>query len=178
MKSSGSEIQPASDALVGLAAAVADSGARAELLAEVAGLYRRADARIAAVGATCLGGGACCRFDLASHRLYVSTAELAALVQQTPVVWPARPGRCPYQLGPRCMARDRRPLGCRTYFCNTLSSSMLQAIYEQFHELLRSLHERLGAEYHYVELTAGLEQCLQRTAGADRPMTMLKPNSA
>ncbi|MCK4602383.1 MAG: hypothetical protein KAU28_07940, partial [Phycisphaerae bacterium] len=150
MKSSGSETQPGSDALVGLAAAVADSGARAELLAEVAGLYRRADARIAAVGATCLGGGACCRFDLASHRLYVSTAELAALVQQTPVVWPAGPGRCPYQLGPRCMARDRRPLGCRTYFCNTLSSSMLQAIYEQFHDLFRSLHQRLGAEYHYV----------------------------
>jgi len=178
MKSSGSETQPASDALVGLGEAVTAGGARAELLAEVADLYRRADARIAAVGATCMGGGVCCRFDLASHRLYVSTAELAALVQQTPAVWPAGPGRCPYQLGPRCMARDRRPLGCRTHFCNTLSSSALQAIYEQFHDLLCSLHERLGAEYHYVELTAGLEQCLQGSAGADRPMTILKPDGA
>ncbi len=132
-----------------------------DLLAELTELCRQVDACVAETGVACLGGGACCRFDLASHRLYVSTAELAALTQQAPAVSPAEPGRCAYQLGPRCMARGRRPLGCRTYFCNYVNNQALQATYERFHRLLRRLHERLAVPYHYFELTAGLSLCLR-----------------
>ena len=32
----------------------------------------------------CLGGGACCRFDLMGHRVYLSTGELALLGRTDP----------------------------------------------------------------------------------------------
>lgn len=144
-----------------LAEAVDRCRACSELSAELVELYRQVDFRVGRTGAVCLGGGACCRFDLADHRLYVSTGELALLTREAPVS-PAPPGKCAYQLGPRCIARDRRPLGCRTYFCNRLHDGDLSATYEDFHRRLRRLHERLGLPYYYVELTAALASYIPR----------------
>ncbi|MHC4562746.1 MAG: hypothetical protein ACYS8X_08260 [Planctomycetota bacterium] len=125
-----------------------------QLLDELDELYRQVDAQIAKLPTQCWGGGGCCRFDLVGHRLYVSTAELARLLEQRPAAEELRRWRCPYQIGPRCTARNRRPLGCRTYFCDTSLDEQFQSICEQFHHRLRDLHDRLGAPYHYVELTA------------------------
>ncbi len=143
-----------------LASVVAGCGRRPEVLAALDDLYRQVDAAVAATGAICLGGGACCRFDLAGHRLYVSPVELAMLAQSPPPTWPAQRGRCAYQQGPRCHARDRRPLGCRTYFCNTRHTQALQDTHEQYHLSLRRLHDQMDVAYRYVELTGGLAACL------------------
>ena len=95
-----------------IAEAVALCGQDQPFLQALAKLYRCADAAVAKRGARCMGGGACCRFDLVDHRLYLSTGELAMLSAALPADASAcRAGRCPYQLGPRCTARDRRPLG-------------------------------------------------------------------
>jgi hypothetical protein len=107
----------------------------------------------------CRACGKCCKFDLTGDRLYVSTGELALLCK----VPPPKPGlvrvlRCPYQVGRRCTARDRRPLGCRTFLCQKSSAPPRQEIYETHHRAIRRLHRRCNLPYRYVELTAALAE--------------------
>ncbi len=123
-------------------------------LAELGELYRKLDRAQSAWRAECWGGGACCRFDLAGHRLYASTLELA-LLTTAPMADASRcdRGRCPYQLGSRCTARDRRPLGCRLYFCRP-GEATFDA--EAWHGRVRDLHDRFQLTYVYQELTGAL----------------------
>jgi Fe-S-cluster containining protein len=118
-------------------------------------LGRRADR--AAAGATCRACGACCHFDRAGHRLYLSIGELA-LLASAPAPRPQQlaRGRCPYQVAARCAARRRRPLGCRTYFCESPDRQAAQDRHERLHAAVRGLHEAFGVPYRYVELTAAL----------------------
>lgn len=157
-----------------------------EMMAALEGIYRRVDADMAATAATCLGGGACCRFDLAGHRLYVSTGELALLTQEQPRCGgECRRLRCPYQAGPRCTGRLRRPLGCRIFFCRrgedesedgeqTNSSAR---VYESYHGLIRQLHDDCGARYAYLELTATLrELLLSRKNAGGKAVDTVRPD--
>lgn len=139
-----------------LTAAVADAQARPDLMGELAELYAALDAEIAALDVRCWGSGACCRFDQAGHRLFVSTAELACLISHGDLPASVRIGRCPYQLGARCHNRSGRPIGCRIYFCDASLRGSLEDIYRQYHAGLRELHDRISLVYNYVELTAGL----------------------
>jgi Fe-S-cluster containining protein len=171
---------------------------REEFLAALGAIYKEADRRIASGGSACLGGGACCKFDLAGHRLYVTAGELALLALEPPPegimtngaapppgesippsaslrdaaeqgspseVASRIPMRCPYQRRDRCLARGRRPLGCRVYFCRA-GAGALSDLYEEFHRRLRELHERHAVPYRYVELTAGLREL--GVGGGDR----------
>lgn len=123
------------------------------------GVYRTVDEAVNRRGALCLGGGACCRFDLMGHRLMLSTGELALLTLRPP---PGGRGAgrlpCAYQRGPRCAARRRRPLGCRVYFCRAELEDFCHQTYEASHERIRRLHERHALPYAYVELTAALNE--------------------
>ena len=163
MKSRPKAIPRGDDACdpAGLAEAVDLLRSDAVFLAELAGLYREVDAEIQRAGHTCFGGGTCCKFAVISHHLFLSTGELAFLTQQAA---PAAPGplRCPYQLGPRCTARARRPLGCRVFFCRPESQDWCERMYESYHERLRGVHERRRVPYHYVELTRSLAE-IRRT---------------
>ncbi len=133
--------------------------------AELRALYRRLDAEVRRQEAVCLGGGACCRFDLTGQRLMLSTLELAYLSElppPQPLSW--RPERCCYQVGPRCTARDRRPLGCRVYFCDPALTCWCTKTYEKYHREIRAMHERLHIPYRYVELSAGLREIYLKDA--------------
>ena len=143
------------DALA-LAGAVAVAQANADLMADVADIYASLDAEIAALDPLCWGSGACCRFDQAGHKLYVSTAELAYLVSQRPLPQPVTVGRCPYQVGPRCRNRSGRPLGCRVYFCDESLRDSLEEIYARYHRRIVEAHSRISLEYRYLELTEAL----------------------
>jgi len=132
--------------------------AKAELRGRLAAIYADLDARLAAIGAVCLGGGACCRFDLSGERLYLSTVELAMLLQSPPPPEHRNPARCPYLAGPRCLARERRPLGCRTFFCDRQAGQSARDLYEQFHKRIRELHEEYSIQYFYVNIIEGIEQ--------------------
>ncbi len=137
----------------------APQGERGEIrfLAALSSLYTSADSAVSATGVTCLGGGVCCKFDCAGHRLYLSTGELALLVRQPPPNVPQLDrGRCPYQVGPRCTARDRRPLGCRVFFCDPQSAAWSEALYERLHADIRRLHEVHQVSYVYMDLIAAL----------------------
>lgn len=160
MRSRPSETPPAPESSP--RAAVEACRADATAIRELRGLYRRADAAVAATGAACLGGGACCKFDLAAHRLFVTTAELALLsMRPPPRLERCGRRRCPYQRGPRCTARRRRPLGCRTYFCDASRAETLRKIHETFHGEVRRLHRRRGIPYVYLELTAAIRRAAE-----------------
>lgn len=166
---------PPQPAAVPLAHAVGRARAAPEFLDELRRLYESVDKVLAAQGARCLGGGACCRFDLMGHRLYASTGELAVLTGQpapstvegpapstiegpAPLDHSPAPLRCPYQFGPRCSAYRRRPLGCRLFFCRPGRDGQSSRTYEQFHRRIRQLHESFEVPYLYVELTGALGQ--------------------
>jgi len=142
-----------------IVAAVEACRANEDLLEKLREIYRDIDGEMASLGARCMGGGACCKFDVAGHELYVSTGELGLLTGVDPP-FPdrLRAGRCPYQIGPRCTARDRRPLGCRIFFCDPRLTDSLRACYESYHRRIKSAHQSCWAPYAYMELTSCLLQ--------------------
>jgi len=150
---------PSPDEIREVSDAVARCADEAEFVASLRTVYERVDAAVAAHDASCMGGGACCKFEAFGHRLYVSAGELAVLTQSPPPT-PVRAGRCPYQVGPRYTARRRRPLGCRVFFCDPGAADWSTRAYEQFHAEIRDLHERHHLPYAYVELVAGLRSAL------------------
>ena len=132
--------------------------ARPALLRAMMDLYARVDARVAEADVACSGDGACCHFHQAGHRLFVSPVELALLTLDDPGA-PELLGelRCPYQVDEQCTARLRRPLGCRTYFCQA-DEEWSARLYEEFHAELGALHERHGAHYEYMELSSAVAE--------------------
>ena len=129
------------------------------LMDEILSLYGQVEEDISRLGAVCLGGGTCCRFDRMGHRLYASSGEIA-LLMTAKEAWPANLtlGRCPWQKGPSCKARLFRPLGCRTYFCDARIADNFQEIYEKYHLLVKSAHQKHCTPYAYVDLIGYLMQ--------------------
>jgi Fe-S-cluster containining protein len=138
-----------------LAERIATCQADEGFLRALRNLYVAADAAVAARGLSCKACGDCCDFARAGHRLYVSTGELALLVQ-TPPPQPPLEGRCPYQVNGRCTVRTRRALGCRLFFCDPAEREESREIYEAYHGRIRQLHDAHGLPYAYTELTAAL----------------------
>lgn len=128
-------------------------------LAEIRKVYKSVDRRSSQRGARCLGGGACCKFDLAGHRLYLTPGELAILLESPPR-GEVRPRRCPYQSRGLCTAYARRPLGCRAYYCGGGMADWCAATTEEHHRRLRRLHDRFAVPYAYVELGGALAEVL------------------
>ncbi len=142
----------------GLDDAVARCSAEPAMMEELRRIYADVDRAVAQTGTVCLGGGNCCKFDLFDHRLYLTPVELSLLVSIPPPD-PTRAGRrrCPYQVGPRCTAYPRRPLGCRIFFCRA-EKQQFEQLYEQYHREIQDLHESYCIPYSYGELTSGFMQ--------------------
>ena len=103
-----------------------------------------------------LASGRCCRFEEFGHRLYLTTAELAAFVhglgseQQGPSEnWDG--SGCPFQIDSLCSVHPIRPFGCRMFFCDATATEWQNEQYERFHGRLKQLHETLGVPYRYLE---------------------------
>jgi Fe-S-cluster containining protein len=142
-----------------LRAAVGKCRDHAEFIRRLLEVYRQVDGQVGQLGLTCLGGGACCKFDLFDHRLYVSTGELALLVADCPPDGSRlHRRRCPYQDGPSCRQYPNRPLGCRTFFCGKRRQGELNALYERYHAQIRMLHQICCIPYAYGEATALMVQ--------------------
>ena len=153
-----------------LARAVRMARRSPDLIDELRRLYERLDSELAAQGARCLGGGACCPFDLMGHRVYASTGELAILTEDAlPSQRRSAALPYPYQIGPRCLAHARRPLECRVFFCRPGPDDHSSQTYERFHRRIRRAHDRFGVPYVYAELTAALEQLVAGPEGSAAP---------
>jgi len=107
----------------------------------------------------CRMDGACCRFSESGIRLFVTPLEISYLLKEPSPSPPASEGvagNCPFQSGGLCGVRERRPLGCRIYFCASSGEEERSKLYEEFHRKIRRLHERHGILYSYRELTESI----------------------
>ena len=149
------------------------------LRADLQALYADLDARIAAANPRCDASGRCCRFAEWGHALFLSAPEAEFLFSE-----PFSPGgavsaaRCPYQVGGRCEARERRPTGCRVYFCDPAWQEKMTEVMEDAVRALHALHERHGRAWDYRPLhrfdplAAALAQCPLPPAAAS--LTVVK----
>ena len=119
--------------------------ATARAFAELEALYAELEHEIASHAPRCEMSGLCCRFEQAGHELYATALEVDYAVARHPSApAPEAAGRCPHHVGGLCKAREGRPLGCRTYFCD-----------ERTEETLRDLHETTLARLRGIERRAG-----------------------
>jgi Fe-S-cluster containining protein len=142
-----------------LTVAVEANSRRPDVLAAVAELYGSVEAEIAKRRPLCVVSGRCCRFEEFGHRLYVTTMELAAFVQEyrkKPVESRPTEGGCPFQHERLCSVHRFRPMGCRMFFCDASSTEWQNEHYEKFHARLKRLHETLAVPYAYLEWRSAL----------------------
>lgn len=147
---------------------------RPEVLEAMRDFYAEVDRRIAAEKPTCWNRGACCRFGEYGHRLYVTALEVAyylALRTDPSLALGASSGNpslvleaqltvdaCPYAHDGRCHARDRRPLGCRIFYCDPNAQHWQGSFTEECLEELKRLHRELGVVYFYADWMAVLRR--------------------
>jgi hypothetical protein len=127
-------------------------------------LYAGLDDEVRSRRPVCDLSGRCCRFAEHGHTLFVSAPEAALLMADAPP--PARPlddgATCPWQdARGRCTARDSRPLGCRTYFCDPSFQDVMPSLAEQFVARLKELVDRLGLPWDYAPLHRHLWEAQQ-----------------
>lgn len=139
---------------------ILDAALRPELRARIARIYEQLQGEIDRRRPICLISGRCCRFDEYGHRLYVTTLELAAFLQECrdrpgPAISQKADG-CPFQVGKMCGVHPIRPLGCRIFFCDATAIDWQREVYERLHRDLKRLHEELDVPYAYVEWRAAL----------------------
>ncbi len=120
----------------------------------MADLYRRVDAEIDPHQSLCVLRGHCCDFRTHDHVLYASAIEvryaLDALQKSgEQIPQPEDTDLCPFWHEGICHARDIRPLGCRTYFCDPSWQERGHELHERFHRELQQIHIELGLEYRY-----------------------------
>jgi Fe-S-cluster containining protein len=146
-----------SDATQQLFDAVYAAAGRQEVRQSVLKVYSDLQQAINLRRPICNTSGRCCRFEEFSHRLYVTTIELAAFVYELETGSRQAPRGpwdgtgCPFQSGGLCGVHAIRPFGCRIFFCDATSTSWQREQYEQFHNDLKKLHTSLGVPYYYVE---------------------------
>jgi len=137
-----------------------------DLRSAIAAVYRDADAAVSALGAACWARGDCCDFRRADHRLYATGLE-TAYASETPA-GPRNPEEilCPFWIDGRCATRERRPLGCRTYFCDPRYREPLEAIHEKHLRRLREISEIHGFPWSYSGFVAAVRASAEPAAPA------------
>lgn len=165
---------PGESAMQELRAAVRAAAGRPEVRDGVERVYADLAAEVAKRRPVCVVSGRCCRFEDYGHRLFVTTAELAAFVHglestsRTPAIgaslraWDGT--GCPFQVARLCGVHALRPFGCRVFFCDETATQWQNEAYEVFHARLKRLHEELGLEYFYVEWRQALRAVVPELA--------------
>jgi len=123
---------------------------------ELEKLFHELDEEIRFTGAACRQRGECCDFTRAEHILYASGLELSFIRELHPRPFPAGSKLCPFWKGGLCTLRDRRPLGCRTYFCDGAVREELERLHEKYHRRLKDLAERYQVPWMYRPLVEAL----------------------
>lgn len=118
-------------------------------------LYQELDAEVAAAGPRCEASGRCCRFTEYGHTLFLSETEAEILFEPgIPTDRPINRDTCPYQVEGLCTARERRPLGCRIYFCDPAYAQKQEILSEEYIRRLKELHSEWNRPWRYAPLFA------------------------
>jgi len=128
---------------------------RERAFARLERLYAEFEQYLALVQPVCIGRGVCCRFEEAGHELFATPLEADYAAHRHPdAPEPEAAGRCPYHVGGRCTAREGRPLGCRTYFCDQRTTEVLERAHEDFLGRLRTIEREEGYPAGYARFPA------------------------
>jgi Fe-S-cluster containining protein len=120
-------------------------------------------ADIARAAPVCELSGRCCRFKEYGHTLFLSRPEAELLLEQgLPEDAAIDEAGCPFQIGGLCTARERRPLGCRVYYCDPRYAGVGEALSERYLSRLKQLHDETGTPWEYRPLHVFLNE-------SDRP---------
>lgn len=130
------------------------AGAREALEA----IYRRVDREIESTGVTCWLRSRCCDFEKSDHVLFASSVELDHVREGHPETFEPDGVLCPFWKDGLCVERDRRPLGCRTYYCDPAFSGRVEAIHERYHGEIRALADRFDVPYLYEPFVRALRR--------------------
>jgi Fe-S-cluster containining protein len=174
-----------------LAEAVAAAMANPQVRAAIADIFAEVAAAVEQRQPRCSASGKCCRFEEYGHRLYVTTAELAAFLAELPpaqhhgaaevVVTPPASSRqalpllprgktgCRFQRDNLCTVHAIRPFGCRMFYCDPSATDWQQQAYERFHQKLKQLHDRFAIPYFYVEWRSALSVLIPTRAQTSPP---------
>lgn len=132
----------------------------AEARAELEAIYRDVDAEITSTGVRCDSSGVCCDFENVPHLLYASTVEIRYVKELHSVDFEPGSKLCPFWIDGLCLNRERRPLGCRTYFCDEDYRNVLEAIYEKHYARVREIARRFDFEWAYVSFVDAMRGTL------------------
>ncbi len=127
------------------------SSHREEVIAALRTFYAEADEGIRGYGAVCHNRGQCCRFGQYGHRLYVTALEVCYYLSGEVPAVSFIGDVCPHAYDGKCHIRDRRPLGCRIFYCDPRAQGWQGPFSELLLARLRSMHEGLGVPYFYAD---------------------------
>jgi hypothetical protein len=135
-------------------------------------LYDDLGVDVAKAAPVCDLSGRCCRFKEYGHTLFISRPEAAVLLEQgLPENAVVDEKVCPFQVKGLCTARERRPLGCRVYYCDPAYAGVGEALTERYLACLKQLHDEAGEPWDYRPLHRFLEEEAE-AANANRPISM------
>ena len=115
-------------------------------------LYANLDRDIAAANPVCNLSGRCCRFKEYGHTLFLSGPEAEVLLEPGLPTDQIDENLCPFQVHGLCTARERRPMGCRVYFCDPNYAGVGEEISERYVSMLKQLHDSSGVSWDYRPL--------------------------
>lgn len=134
-----------------------EPAAQERAFAALEALYAELDAEVASHAPRCELSGRCCRFEEADHVLYATALETDYAVRRHPEAHPPEAeGRCPYHVRGLCTAREGRPLGCRTYFCDERTEDALLDVHERYLGRVRAIEREHGYPAAYAPFPAQL----------------------
>lgn len=125
------------------------TGVSRQAVADLEALYRRVDEETRRLGLACEGCGRCCDFAANDYRLYACRLERALVVSSRGLPRLGPDGRCSFQKERVCSIHQRRPLGCRLFFCEAAARRMGEELHERFIGELRALSRRHGIAWDY-----------------------------
>ncbi len=129
-----------------------------EAFSQLQNLYKRLHDKIESHHPVCQISGKCCRFQEYGHTLFLSQIEADLLVSEgLPPDSIIDDASCPFQVGNICTAREKRPLGCRVYFCDPSYTGVAEQLTEEFLDELKDLHTLHGQNWNYGPLSQHLQ---------------------
>lgn len=129
-------------------------------------IYDDLAVEIAAAAPVCELSGRCCRFKEYGHTLFISRPEAELLLEPgLPENVTVDEAGCAFQINGLCTARERRPMGCRVYFCDPNYVGKGEALTERYIARLKQLHTETDTPWEYRPLHRFLEEA-QRTRQA------------
>lgn len=131
-------------------------------------IYEALAADVAAAAPVCELSGRCCRFREYGHTLFISRTEAELLLEDgLPAGAVVDDASCPFQIEGLCTARERRPFGCRVYFCDSHYAGVGEQLTEKYLARLKAAHADAEAPWEYRPLHHFLKEKAAEEAASE-----------